>query len=106
LVRVRPSGGQGGRTGFGSSVGGFAWSHDGTRIAYGRQGGSICVADIRTGATRRIHRFWSGNDVSSVAWSPDDKQIAFIDGSGGSYDPNYSAWVMAADGHHALRLPR
>jgi Tol biopolymer transport system component len=95
-----------GATALGSSVGGFAWSHNGTRIAFGCRGGSVCVDEMRTGTIRRLHPFSSGNGVSSVEWSPDDKELAFIDGSGGSYDPNYSAWVMAADGHHALALPR
>jgi Tol biopolymer transport system component len=96
----------GGATALGSSVGAFAWSHDGTRIAFGCQGGSVCATEVGTGAIRRLHLFSSGNDVSSVAWSPDDKELAFVDGSGGSYDPDYSAWVMAADGQHAHRLPR
>jgi Tol biopolymer transport system component len=95
-----------GTTALGSSVGGFAWSHDGTRIAFGCQGGSLCVDKMRTGTIRRLHLFSRGNDVSSVEWSPDDNELAFVDGSGGSYDPNYSAWVMAADGHHTLALPR
>ena len=95
-----------GATALGSSVEGFAWSHDGTRIAFGCQGGSLCVGEMLTGTIRRIHRFSSGNDVSSVTWSPDDKELAFVDGYGRSLNPDYSAWVMAADGHHALALPR
>ena len=88
------------------SIGGFAWSRDGRRLAFGCRGGSLCVADVRTGTVGRLHRFKRGDDVSWVAWSPDDKQLAFVDGNGGSYDPNYSAWVMAADGKHARQLPR
>jgi Tol biopolymer transport system component len=95
-----------GATALGSSVGAFAWSHDGTRIAFGCQGGSVCATGVGAGAIRRLHLFSSGNDVSSVAWSPGDKELVFVDGSGGSYDPDYSAWVMAADGEHAHRLPR
>jgi Tol biopolymer transport system component len=96
----------GGATALGFSVGAFAWSHDGTRIAFGCDGGSVCTDEVGTGAIRRLHLFSSGNDVPSVAWSPDDKELAFVDGSGGSYDPDYSAWVMSADGQHAHRLPR
>ena len=90
----------------GSSIGGLAWSHDGGRIAFGCQGGSICIADTRTGKVRRIHRFSPWNGVSSVTWSRDDRELAFIDGSGGSYQPDYSAWVMSANGKHVFELPR
>jgi len=89
------------------AVGGFAWSHDGRKIAFGCRGGSLCVKDMRSGATRRPHHhFPAGNDVSSVTWSADDQQIAFVDGSGGSYEPNYSAWVMSSDGERVHHLPR
>jgi Tol biopolymer transport system component len=87
-------------------AGAFAWSHDGKKLAYGC-GGSLCVRDMRSGAIQRPRRYFSPNDsVPSVAWSADDKQIAFVDGSGGSYDPNYSAWVMSSDGRHVHRLRR
>jgi Tol biopolymer transport system component len=97
-----------GDTTVGFSVGSFAWSHDGTRIAFGCRGGWLCAAGVEKGARtiRRLHHFSSGDDVYSVAWSPDDRELAVVDGSGGSYDPDYSAWVMAADGKHAHRLPR
>ncbi len=90
------------------AVGGFAWSHHGRKIAFGCGGGSLCVRDMRSGTTRRPPRqFPAGNGASSVTWSADDKQLAFVDGSGGSYEPNYSAWVvMSSDGERAYRLPR
>jgi Tol biopolymer transport system component len=88
------------------SVGAFAWSHDGGQIAFGCQGGSLCVANMRTGTVRRLHRFSADNDVSSLAWSRDDEELALVDGSGGSYNPDYSAWIMARDGEHTHRLPR
>jgi Tol biopolymer transport system component len=88
------------------AVGGFAWSHDGRKLAFGC-GDSLCVRDMRSGTTRRTPRHLpAGNDVSSVAWSADDKQLAFVDGSGGSYQPNYTAWIMSSDGKRAHRLPR
>jgi Tol biopolymer transport system component len=61
---------------------------------------------MRSGTTRRPPRQFPAGDVSSVTWSADDKQLAFVDGSGGSYEPNYSAWVMSSDGEGAHRLPR
>jgi len=87
-------------------IGGFAWSHHGGKLAFGCHGGSLCVADPRSRAIRRLHQFSTQNDVSSVAWSANDKQLAFVDGSGGSYNPNYSAWVTTSDGNRALRLQR
>jgi Tol biopolymer transport system component len=88
------------------AIGDVAWSRDGRQIVFGCHGGSLCIADIRTGAIRQLHHFSEENDLSSVEWSPDDKELAVVDGSGGSLDPNYSAWVMAADGEHARKLPR
>src|SRR5262249_26800750 len=88
------------------AIGGFGWSHGGGRLAFGCQGGSLCVADMHTRTRRRLHRFSTKNGVSSVAWSPDDKAISFVDGSGGSQNPNCSAWVMTSDGKQVRRLPR
>lgn len=90
------------------AVDSFGWSRDGKRIAFGCWLGSVCVTDLRTGAVRRLRRntVADDQDVARVVWSRDDRQIAFVDGSGGSYDPDYSAWVMASDGTGAHRLPR
>jgi dipeptidyl aminopeptidase/acylaminoacyl peptidase len=58
-------------------------SPDGTRIAYEYQSpsdyGNIYVRDLRTGRTRRVSH---AGLAHSPVWSPDGRQLAYIDGSG------------------------
>jgi Tol biopolymer transport system component len=95
-----------GDQGYGSSIGGYAWSPRGQTIAFGCEGGSVCVADIHSRTIRRLHRFSSQDDVPSVAWSSNGNELAFVDGSGGSYNPDYYAWVMNTNGTHLHRVCR
>lgn len=88
----------------GRDVDGFAWSRRGRRLAFGCPG-DVCVVSPPSGVVHRLHRF-AADDAYSFAWSADDTQLAFVDGSGGSYEPDYSAWVMNGDGTNAHRLPR
>jgi hypothetical protein len=63
---------------------------------------------MRSGRTLTLLQddFSTGSTVTSVAWSADDGQLAFVIGTGGSYQPNYDAWVVSSDGEHARRLGR
>jgi tricorn protease-like protein len=87
-------------------VGSFAWSHDGRRIAFGCAAGDLCLVSARGGAVHRLTHMRAGTATTFVDWSSDDRQLAFVHGSGGSYQPDYSAWVINADGTGAHRLPR
>lgn len=82
----------------------FAVSHDGLRLAYVARAnemkpfiGEVFVRDLRSGRERKLTR---GNfGVESLAFSPDDRVIAF---SGTDYPRGFAShdrlWVVRADG--------
>jgi Tol biopolymer transport system component len=57
-------------------AGGALWSPDGTKIAFGRSTGQICVMDADGSNQKCLTP--SGGDLKSSAWSPDSMQIAFV----------------------------
>ena len=72
-----------------------AWSPDGTKLAFVREGGGdaeIYVADADGTSVRRLTRS-RGGDVNP-AWSPDGSRIAFVSNRRGLYRLH----VMRADG--------
>jgi Tol biopolymer transport system component len=77
----------------------FAWSPDGTRIAFDRgKGGDIWVIARDGSDLRRIVRNTSRGELT---WSPDGKQIVFT----GNYVTDRSAiFVVNADGTGLARL--
>jgi dipeptidyl aminopeptidase/acylaminoacyl peptidase len=76
-----------------------AWSPDGRRIAFqGHRGADpdrdgntdIFVIDARPGATPTQLTTFGGPDEGPLAWSPDGRLIAYLQGS----EPKYSAYSM------------
>lgn len=84
--------------------GDFAWSPDGTRIAYVARprGGHarLRVADVRTGAWRDVTD--GAADAGNPAWSPDGRYLAFFSERDG--DPEL--YLVRADGTGTTRLTR
>jgi Tol biopolymer transport system component len=84
----------------------FAWSHDGGRIAFGCNGGSLCLVDRAGGPVRRLaHIDDAFHGVPSETWSADDRELAFVEGIGSSDNPDYSAWLIGVNGRGLHRLP-
>jgi Tol biopolymer transport system component len=68
----------------GSALGSPVWSHDGSRIAFvkqGKCGTQVYVLTVRTG---RVHQLTTGNFDSYPSWSSNDRWVVFS-GSGGIY---------------------
>jgi Tol biopolymer transport system component len=95
--------------------GGFAWSPDGTRIAFaypahaagpgGAKPSSIYVVDVRDG---RLTPLTGPNDngvaIAPIRWSPDGTRIAFGRYSGPLRNSTNSLRVMDADGSNEALL--
>ncbi len=78
----------------------MAWSPDGTRIAYGTNGGPIYSVDVKSGDHSLLVRLPADATlIEGVDWSPDGQHLA-IDGDGGDFEVLYLA---DGDGSH-LRL--
>ncbi|HEY6108021.1 MAG TPA: BTAD domain-containing putative transcriptional regulator [Gemmatimonadales bacterium] len=82
-----------------------AWSRDGSRAAFAT-GDSIFIYDA---ASRHIHLLADegGSSPNSLAWSPDDRWIAYVTGNplwpGGWNTAPSQIWLAAADG--SRRVP-
>jgi Tol biopolymer transport system component len=79
-----------------------AISPDGRWIAYGTKGRRIVVAPIdiarqTAGAARTLLRVGRRDDIFSLAWSPDSRQLIFQGRRGGSQ----GVWRRPRDGHRA-----
>jgi len=87
----------------------FSWAPNGRALAFGCHNGGICTLAAPAGVVRTLVR-GDGADIgtTSVEWSPDGKQIAFLrDVPGGDIETlNQYGWVVRADGHGQHRLPR
>ena len=87
----------------------FSWSPDSRRLAFGCRNGGVCVVSLLGGA---VHTVTAGrSDVegtTSVQWSSDGKQIAFLRNSPSSdYEAlNQHSWVIDANGRDEHELPR
>lgn len=68
----------------------FAWSPDGTRIAYQLGAGGITLVD----EAGRDQRSLTGPQSFRPAWSPDGARIAFVSSRTGDLD----VWIVSADG--------
>ncbi len=89
------------------SVASFAWSPDGTRIAFCADpreradlaaAPSVHVVPARGGAPQELARL--AGSCSAVAWSPDGAHVAFlgIDEAGEPYGCEDSLWIVPAGG--------
>ena len=86
------------------------WSPDGSMIAFGSNhdedpdrthNTDVFVADAKPGSAARKLTTYSGPDGGKLAWSPDSKRIAYVQGSDpkyGAYNLNRLAVVSVADG--------
>ena len=80
----------------------WAWSPDGTRIAFGAARGALYTVDVRSGERSLLVRLPSEDlpSIDEVLWSPDGAHIAVVnelDGGGRLY-------VMDADGSNVRVL--
>lgn len=76
----------------------FAWSPDGTRIAYiSNDWGRLSVVDVASGQTTAIPGFTS---VTGVAWSPDSTQL--LVSARPSQTACSSIWRIGADGSNPV----
>ena len=100
---------------WGEPRGGFAWSPDGTRIAFtspvvmdgpgGAKSSSVYVVDTSDGRlTELTGPNATGGAVPPVAWSPDGSRIAFARSSGPLRSSTNSLVVMDADGTDEVLL--
>jgi dipeptidyl aminopeptidase/acylaminoacyl peptidase len=72
------------------SVGGFAWSPDGSRIAFQSEG--IYVLDVAGGAVSAVAS--GAGPCRNPVWSPDGRRLAF-ETAGGDPGFYYSNWFIA-----------
>ncbi len=76
------------------------WSPDGRQLTFVRGGHEVHVADVASGAERRLATAWLSRppfvDAREVTWSPDGKWIAYITGAGAKQFAN--AFVVPAAG--------
>jgi WD40 repeat protein len=73
------------------------FSHDGTRIAFernGPRGPQLFAVDAKGGVPIQLME-QDGKGIYGLTWSPDDKEIAFVNGN---------LWLVAADGSGAKAL--
>src|SRR6266516_3494806 len=94
----------------------YSWSQNSRRVAFARvhepEGGfDLVVADARGRRRHVIVRVSSSQDPSNPAWSPDGREIAFLDDEPAPpspSDPTRSAWtslcVVRPDGRGRRRL--
>jgi WD40 repeat protein len=82
----------------------MAWSSDGTRIAYPLRAEQpeIRIYDVASGKTRVLVRLDTFDRLSNLAWSPDGKYLAYVQGDG--RDAPRSLWVVALNGKQRQRL--
>jgi WD40 repeat protein len=56
----------------------FGWSPNGRMIAFPDSKGQLAVIDVATGKVRRLLTLQLPYDASSVAWSPDSRQLLVV----------------------------
>lgn len=96
-----------------------SWSPDGRQIAFTRNedvgeytpysADDVFVMDADGGSVRQLTRDRNGRHAGQLAWSPDGRQIAYVDGeSVPSGQPSRigGLFVMDADGDNRRRLTR
>ena len=80
----------------------WAWSPDGTRIAFGMARGALYTVHVRSGERSPLARL-PGEDLPSIdeiLWSPDGAHIAVVN----QLDEGGRLYVMDADGSNARAL--
>jgi WD40 repeat protein len=71
--------------------------------------GTVSIIDVETKSTKLIWTKKFGHVISELAWSPDGKYLAFLQGHGPTmyvsrgYDA--SLWIITADGSRSTPLP-
>jgi len=69
------------------------FSPSGDRVAFESEN-DIWVADLTTGASRRLTTSFAGVTAHAAAWSPDGTRLVFVSNRGGATD----LWLMSVEG--------
>jgi TolB protein len=85
-----------------SILGDFAWSPDGSRLAYVGYGDDLQldVYTVDSDGTNELQLTEDHSDARSLSWSPDGNHVAFMS----DHDGTDEIWVVGADGSNLTRI--